>query len=117
MRADGNLGRITVEQPLQGRQRSANSGVIRDLAVLERDVEIGSDEHPLVADGGRLDRAGVPHASSFETRSTSRQLYPHSLSYQPKTFAVLPCAIVSSLSKMHENGEWTMSLETSGSVE
>ena len=37
-------------------------------------------------------------ACSRATRSTKRQLYPHSLSYQPNTFTSLPFAIVSSLS-------------------
>jgi hypothetical protein len=39
------------------------------------------------------------------------------LSYQPKTFADVPVAIVRSLSKVHDAGEWTIAVETSGSVE
>src|SRR5215211_6474474 len=49
------------------------------------------------------------------TRSTRRDEYPHSLSYQPKTFTIVPEAIVSSLSKMQEYVEPTMSCETIGS--
>src|SRR5919197_5971414 len=43
-------------------------------------------------------------AATLAVRSTSLHEYPHSLSYQPKTFAPRPFAIVSSLSKMHEYG-------------
>jgi hypothetical protein len=39
------------------------------------------------------------------------------LSYQPNTFAVVPFAMVSPLSKMHEYGDWLMSVDTSGAVE
>ena len=46
-------------------------------------------------------RARSDH-SSLCTRSTSRQLYPHSLSYQEKTLTSFPCAIVSPESKMDE---------------
>ena len=39
------------------------------------------------------------------------------MSYQPKTFADVPVAIVSSLSNVHDAGEWMTSVDTSGSSE
>ena len=48
------------------------------------------------------------------TRSTSRFEYPHSLSYQPMTFATAPIAIVDAASNVHEAGLPTMSDETIG---
>jgi len=49
-------------------------------------------------------------------RSTRRQVYPHSLSYQPNTFTRLPAAWVSPESNTQEAGWPMMSRETSGSV-
>ena len=48
-------------------------------------------------------------------RSTSRHEYPHSLSYQPITLTMVPCAIVERPSMMQEYGLPTMSDETIGS--
>ena len=48
-------------------------------------------------------------------RSTNLFEYPHSLSYQPTTFAVVPITFVSPASKIHELGSVTMSAETIGS--
>jgi hypothetical protein len=45
----------------------------------------------------------------MSTRSTSRLEYPHSLSYQPRTFATFPLVIVSEASNVHDAGEPTMS--------
>jgi len=39
------------------------------------------------------------------------------LSYQPKSFTNVPLAMVRLLSKVHDAGEWTIAVETSGSVE
>jgi hypothetical protein len=39
------------------------------------------------------------------------------LSYHPKTFADVPFVIVSSLSNVQDAGEWTIAVETSGSLE
>ncbi len=103
MRADDDVSSAGVEQMAQRQERSLDPRVVRDASVLERHVEVGADENALVrdvrgADGTRY----VPQGRSFPIRSTSRHEYPHSLSYQPNTLTVLPCTIVSSLSKMHE---------------
>ena len=79
-------------------------------------VLVGADEHVLLGDGRLADRARLPHAGRRRAiRSTHRHEYPHSLSYQPKTFTRFPLAIVSSLSKMHEYGLPLMSVDTIGS--
>src|SRR6185437_13832779 len=100
MRADRHVLRLALAQELERRQRGTNPRVVGDTPVLERHVEIGADEHPLPGNVRLSNRARSPQ-SSFPTRSTSRHEDPHSLSYQPKTFASGPFAIVSSLSKMH----------------
>ncbi len=48
-----------VAQLLDRRQRRADPGVVRDRAVLERDVEVDPDQHPLV----RRRRPGPPVSS------------------------------------------------------
>ena len=125
MRTDRDAGRTPVEQQPKRRQRCPDARVVGHAAVFERDVQVGTDEHPLVLDVRFPDRAGRPHGHTAliqnDGRSTSREpfepapitaasardrpadeLYPHSLSYQEKTLTSFPCAIVSPESKMDE---------------
>ena len=74
VRAHGDLAGAALEQQPERRQRRADARVVRDAAVLERDVEVGADEDALAGDVGGLDGPRQPHARSFPTRSTSRQL-------------------------------------------
>ena len=52
VRADGDLGGAAPEQELERRQRGADPRVVGDPTVLERDVEVGANEHPLPGDVG-----------------------------------------------------------------
>ena len=101
VRADADPGRATLEQELESRQSSSDTCVVGDSAVLERNVQVGTDKHHLARNVGLAYRPGLLQ-SSFPMRSTRRHEYPHSLSYQPNTLTMLPFAIVNSLSKMHE---------------
>ena len=88
VRADADLRRAALEQQLQRRQRRADARVVGDRAVLQRDVEVGADQHGLARDVGVADGARHAHfvvllyaataAGSvlpiFATRSTRRQL-------------------------------------------
>ena len=74
VRADADPGRAALEQQLERRQRGADPRVVGDLAVLERDVQVGSDEHRLSGDVGVADRARGFAQSSLPIRSTRRQL-------------------------------------------
>jgi hypothetical protein len=56
MRADDDLGRSSLEQQVQGRQRGADPGVVGDPTVFERNVQIRTDQHPLAADVGVANR-------------------------------------------------------------
>ena len=69
MGADPNLARVLLQQQLQGRQRGPDAGVVRDLPVLERHVQIRPDEHGLPCDLGLLDGA----RQLQPTRSTWRR--------------------------------------------
>ncbi len=74
MGADCDLLCAMVEQPTQRRQGRPDAGVVRDGTVRKRNVEVRPDEDTPTGDVGRLDRARQPHARSFPTRSTRRQL-------------------------------------------
>ncbi len=115
VRADPDAGDAAPEQVLERRQRRADARVVGDPAVLERDVQVGADEHDLPLDVSLPHGARPVVQSTFPIRSTNRQEYPHSLSYQPKIFTIEPFTIVSSVSKTHEYGERWMSVETIGS--
>src|SRR5512143_1970857 len=53
---------------------------------------------------------------TYFARSTRRQEYPHSLSYQASTFAIFPpITLVDRASKEADTGSWLKSTETSGS--
>src|SRR5256714_6857318 len=117
-----------LEQVLDGRERLADAGVVDDAAILDRDVEVDADQHALardveVANRGFLERAAQADVGSQfsrspmnTARSTTRQEYPHSLSYQENT---LPCrspmTMVSGASTMDELELPLKSLETSSS--
>src|SRR4029077_1699084 len=89
--------RAPFDQVLDGRDRLPDSGIVDDPAVVDRDVEIDAHEHPLasdvdVADRGLMEPAAMADVGSQfsrspmnTVRSTTRQEYPHSLSYQAKT--------------------------------
>ncbi len=113
-----DLGAVLDEPPERG-HRGAHPQVVGDVAVVvQGDVEVVADQDPPAADVGPVDGAELHYESlppTSRARSTSRLEYPHSLSYQPRTFTRLPLAIVDRLSKMVEWGSPTMSEETIGS--
>src|SRR4030088_1669031 len=97
---DQDHARASLEQVLDGRDRLPNPGIVDDPAVLDRDVEVDAYQDALarnvdVTNGGLLQRSadrmcrlvgGQFSRSPMNTvRSTTRQEYPHSLSYQEKT--------------------------------
>jgi hypothetical protein len=67
VRADAHLGGAVFEQQPERRQRRPDASVVRDLAVLQRDVEVGADQHGLARDVGVADGARHAHlrTSSF----------------------------------------------------
>ena len=66
-------GRAVIERVPDRRQRSPDARVVGDAAVLERDVEVDTDEHPLA---GEIEIAKGPLHNPFFamkfTRSTHR---------------------------------------------
>ena len=74
VRTEDELGRIAVEEQLEGGQSRADPGVVGDARRLERHVEVDPDEDALAPDVGVANRAGQVHYSRRCTRSTSRQL-------------------------------------------
>ena len=76
VRADAHLGCAALEQELERRQGRADPRVVGDVAVLERDVEVGAHEDRLPAtSASSTERGSAQHAasgSSSSTRSTSR---------------------------------------------
>jgi len=70
MRADANGGGTRGEEQLERRQRGADSRVVGHAPVLERDVQVGADEHALAGDVRVANRPDSQ--SSFPTRSTKR---------------------------------------------
>ena len=59
VRADDDLGGAAFQQELERRQRGADPGVVGDLAVLERHVQVGAHEHALAGDVGVANGARV----------------------------------------------------------
>jgi len=107
--------RTPFDQVLDGRDRLSDPGIVDDPAALERDVEIDANQHALagdvdVANRGFLQRAAQRDVGSQfsrspmnTVRSTTRQEYPHSLSYQAKTLPWRsPTTIVSGASTIDE---------------
>ena len=106
MRADPDHRPAVQERAHRGKRR-ADARVVRDAAVLDRDVQVRAEEHALprrieVGDRalGHGDQAGAAAGClSLEptnaVMSASRQAYPHSLSYQLTIFTMLPRTIVS----------------------
>src|SRR5207245_11344593 len=86
-----------LDQVLDGGERLPDPGIVDDAAVLDRDVEIDPDQHALARDVDVANRGFLEHAAQADVgsqfsrspmntaRSTTRQEYPHSLSYQEKT--------------------------------
>jgi hypothetical protein len=75
VRAEPHLRGVTLEQKLDRRQRSPDPRVVRDMPVLERDVEVDAREHALARDVGVPNGAGPVHGYKRRCdRSTSRQL-------------------------------------------
>ena len=60
MRHDDHLGAFR-DQRLDGRRKALDAGRIGDLAVLDRHVQIGADQHALPADIEIVDRAEPRH--------------------------------------------------------
>src|SRR5690606_28160293 len=117
-------GGAAVQGQADARHRRGNPGVFRDLALLvERDVQIGANEHALalqLALLGQLGQCHDPaHAYLADIKATvvssMRLLKPHSLSYQDVTLTRLPMTLVSVASKLLEAGLWLKSTDTSGS--
>ena len=70
--ADADALDSSLEQQLERRQCGADAGVVGDLPVLERDVEVGADEDGLAVDVGVANRARQAHpraAASGRARS------------------------------------------------
>ena len=123
-----------------GRSDALDAGGVRDLAVLDRDVEIDAHQHALAAEVGLIERAehdyrpgcavstdtiatvtsviagwrqiSLPIATAV---STMRLEKPHSLSYHDITRTSVPSiTLVWSMAKIDECGSWLKSLETLG---
>src|SRR5262249_31006745 len=81
-------------QPPDGGKRGADPEVVGDPTVLDRDVEVGSEQDPLAVQGQQVLQDRQPHFLLAEPTSTARSTrrfeYPHSLSYQPSTFTRVP---------------------------
>jgi hypothetical protein len=71
MRADDDLGSLTLEQQLERRQRDADPRVVGHLPVLERDVQVRADENPPAGDIG-VSNGPRAFQSRRSIRSTSR---------------------------------------------
>ena len=104
MGADADPGRAAVEQQPQGRQRGPDARVVCDLAVLERDVQVGADQ-----DAASLDLRRARRSAAASSREELAAPGPRAGSCSPtrcrtsrRPWRCAPCAIVSSLSKMHE---------------
>ena len=69
MGADRDLRRVPVEQKAERRERGPDPRVVRDLAVLERDVEVGADEDALARDVRLAHRARLAHGSCSHSMS------------------------------------------------
>ena len=61
MGADEHLCRATIQQEPDGGQRGADPGVVGDLPVVERDVEVGAQQDALAGDVGVADRTRPMH--------------------------------------------------------
>ena len=93
-------------------------GQVGDAAVMDRDVQVGAQQHAAPPYGDAVERADwhyrLPNRAAV---STMRLLKPHSLSYQPITRASWPSTTaVCVASKEQEAGLWLKSMLTSFSV-
>src|SRR4051794_6972126 len=99
MRGDDHP-RTSVPEGLQGRQAGPDPAVIGDFAgaLVERDVQVGAQEHAPTGDALGQEVVEGPHQSDLPTRvvrSTRRLEEPPSLSYQPRTLTIGPKTFVS----------------------
>src|SRR5262249_2671846 len=103
-------------QSLERRLERADAEVVGDPPTFDRDAQVRPTGDAFALDVEIVERweAYSPARSRNRHRSTSRFEYPHSLSYQLKTFTRLSFTIVSSELKIDECGLPTMSWETSG---
>ena len=74
MRANRHLPGIPLEEQLQRRQRCQDSRFIRNAPVVERDVEVGADEHSLAAHVGIAYRPRPVHLCGDCRRDVGRDL-------------------------------------------
>src|SRR5438045_1265183 len=106
VRREDHLG-ARLDGVFDGRNRPDYALVVRDLAVLERHVEIHADEDALTSNGKLVDPANAVEREHqvflaiSTARFTMRHEKPHSLSYQANTLANLsPRTFVCVESKM-----------------
>src|SRR5690606_23502288 len=107
-------------QPLDGRQRGADAGVVGHAPVAQRDVEVHAQPDDAAVDVELVERAdalgGAHQPPTTRARSSMRLLKPHSLSYQDRTFTRRPSMTsVRARSTDELCGLPIMSLETTGS--
>src|SRR4029077_1361094 len=111
--------RAPVGQLADHRQAGPDPAVVGDLpgaGQVQGDVQVRPQEHAAAEDLQVVDGSHYRSREATSTlRSTSRLEYPHSLSEHPKTFTLLPYAIVIDESNVQDAGEPTMSDETIGS--
>ena len=63
VRADAHVRRALVEQEAQRRQRALDPRVVGNAALLERNVQVGADEHDLAGDVGLAERSAAASLS------------------------------------------------------
>src|SRR5262249_633497 len=105
-------------QVAQRAQRGPHARVVCDRAFPERHVQVLAHEHALPAHVQSLVRSlhAYSRSATYVIRSTSRQLKPHSLSYQETTFAERsPSISVAGASTIDECGSFLKSDDTSSS--
>src|SRR5829696_4224544 len=81
MRTDSDLGSVALAQQLQRRERRPDARVVCDATVLERDVQVGADEHAAAVDLRDADGARVPHSSIGIELFSSRRFPAGSRTY------------------------------------
>ncbi len=95
-------------QEIDGGQGSTNPGIIGDFPCAHGHVKVNPEQHPLASKFGGLNRFALhslylhpldllgcySFLATIATRSTTLAEYPHSLSYQATTFAILSITVV-----------------------
>src|ERR687888_414011 len=98
MGTENNGFGAVLDRVLDRGERGADPRVVRDRAVLDRDVEVDAYQHAPslqieILDAPFGDYSAFhysPFVTMWRTRSTQRFEYPHSLSYQASTFTKSP---------------------------